>query len=287
MDGHGQSEKYPPCCTVRRCGRLRGVRLTRVHGNPGTRSTVDAANLFTMRPDADIILTHLRNVADERAKRDAEPALALKVRALKIYQQRRFSKTYADILESERYGRAARFFLEELYGPRDFADRDTQFARVVPALVRLFPRETVVTVSTLAELHALSEALDTATASHLLSEEVGPVDYARAWQATGRAADRARQIALTLSIGESLDELTRNSLLRHTLRMMRAPARAAGLAELQEFLETGFDAFKAIKGARTFLDTINARERLLARVLFEAPLDGSGHLGDTALGQLP
>jgi len=49
-----------------------------------------------------------------------------------------------------RYGPAAHFFLEELYGPRDFADRDTQFARVVPALVRLFPREIVATVAILA-----------------------------------------------------------------------------------------------------------------------------------------
>ena len=240
-----------------------------------------------MRTDADIILIHLSSVADERAKRFADPTLALKVTALKSYQQQRFAKTYADILESDRYGRAARFFQQELYGPRDFADRDTQFARVVPPLVRIFPRETVVTVSALAELHALSEALDTATASHLFSDVVGPTDYARAWQATGRGVDRARQIALTLSIGVSLDELTRSSWLRHTLRMMRAPARAAGLAELQIFLETGFDAFKAMKGARTFLDIINERERLMARVLFEEPLDGNGRLGDTALGQLP
>lgn len=234
-----------------------------------------------------IILGHLQTVAAERERRRASPELDRRVVALKAYQQRRFAHTYADLLVTPRYGPAAKFFLEELYGPRDYSDRDAQFARVVPALVRLFPHETVDTVRTLAELHALSEVIDSIGASHLPSVEVTAADYVRAWQATGRPADRERQIALTLAVGESLDRLTRNALLRHTLRMMRAPARAAGLGELQHFLETGFDTFKAMRGAREFLDTIGARERRLATTLFEASLHADGHLGDIALGQLP
>ncbi len=240
-----------------------------------------------MSTDAEIILSHLRSVAAEREGRKAFPEFASKVVALKTYQQRRFAKTYADLLATSRYGPAAKFFLEELYGPRDFADRDAQFARVVPALVRLFPDEIIATVRSLAELHALSETLDSMAASHLASPSVDAIAYTRAWQATGRADDRARQIALTLTVGQSLDRLTRNPLLRHTLRMMRAPAKGAGLGELQQFLETGFDTFKAMKGAREFLDTVDQRERKLARALFEAPLYEEGRLGDTALGQLP
>jgi hypothetical protein len=240
-----------------------------------------------MTPEAAKILTHLRSVATERSRRDSDRELASRVIALKTYQQRRFAKMYADILASARYGPAAHFFLEELYGPRDFADRDTQFARVVPALVRLFPREIVATVEILAELHALSETLDSAAASHLESDDIAAVGYVRAWQATERRNDRERQIALTLTVGESLDRLTRNPLLRHTLRMMRGPAKSAGLGDLQLFLETGFDAFKAMRGAREFLNIIETRERRLAQALFEPPLHSEGRLGDTALGQLP
>ena len=40
-------------------------------------------------------------------------------------------------------------------------------------------------------------------------------------------------------------------LLRNALRLMRGPARAAGLAELQHTLESGFDIFKAMKGAES------------------------------------
>jgi hypothetical protein len=246
-----------------------------------------------MSTAANAILGHLQTVASERARRDAAPELGACVLALKRYQQSRFSRTYADLLASPRYGPAARFFLEELYGPRDFSQRDAQFARVVPALVKLFPDEIVATVQTLAELHALSETLDTETALHLSRPSVDAAAYIAAWQATGRRAERERQIALTLAVGESLDVLTRNPLVRNTLRMMRGPARAAGLGELQSFLETGFDAFKAMRGAREFLDDIGRRERALAAALFGAANDVAAtdsadrHLGDTPLGQLP
>ncbi len=243
-----------------------------------------------MRGDADSILGHLRSVAAERERRAASPDLAVRVHALKQYQQARFAHTYSDLLRTARYGPAARFFLDELYGPNDFTERDAQFTRVVPALVRVFPQEIVGTVDTLARLHALSEALDSVMGSHLEQASVDAPSYTRAWLATGCANDRELQIALTLAVGESLDRLTRNALVRHSLRMMRAPARAAGLGELQRFLETGFDTFKAMGGAQEFLSVIGTRERALARYLFsvtdsESPIDR--HLGDIALGQLP
>lgn len=240
-----------------------------------------------MSANAATILGHLQTVAAERERRAASPELAQRVVALKAYQQRRFAHTYADLLASRRYEAAARFFLDELYGPRDYSQRDAQFARVVPALVRLFPQEIVDTVATLGELHALSETLDSVAGAQLASPRVDATSYVRAWQGTGRAADREQQIVLTLAVGESLDRLVRNPLLRHSLRMMRAPARAAGLAELQQFLESGFDTFKAMKGASEFLATIGARERSLAQALFAAVVDEEGRLGDTALGQLP
>jgi hypothetical protein len=42
--------------------------------------------------------------------------------------------------------------------------------------------------------------------------------------------------------------------------MMRQPARLAGLTGLQDFLERGFGAFRAMGGAEEFLRTIESRE---------------------------
>lgn len=235
------------------------------------------------------ILSQLDIVTRERALRASEPALLASVVAVKAYQQRRFAMTYADLLHSVRYAGAARFFLDELYGPRDFSERDAQFARVVPALVRLFPQEIVETVDTLARLHALSETLDTAMARQLLGTAIDRPGYVSAWRAVGDRPGREMQIALTVAIGRDLDRLTRKPLLRTSLHLMRGPARAAGLPALQQFLELGFDTFKAMGGAEGFLAIVGDRERALARALFDAPESEAGVpvLDGALLGQLP
>jgi hypothetical protein len=214
------------------------------------------------------ILEHLETVEAQRALRSADPALAERVHVLKEYQHQRFQSTYADLLGSPRFAGAARFFLEELYGPGDFSKRDSQFARVVPKLVILFPREVVMTVLALGELHALSEMLDTEMAWQVPPGPLDAAGYQRAWCAVGRAADRERQIRLTRQVGDALDAYTRNPLLRHSLRLMRTPARLAGLSELQVFLEKGFDTFGAMHGAKEFLDAIDRRERTIAAELY-------------------
>lgn len=243
---------------------------------------------------ADRIRAHLHQVALLRAAQQADAALGQRVQALKAYQARRFKATYADLLAQPRYRAATRFFLDELYGPQEFAERDTQFGRVVPALVRLFPHEVVATVEKLGRLHALSESLDDATARHLAEPKPDAAAYVLAWQATGRAPDREQQIALTQAVGVSLDRLTRSRVMRTSLRLMRGPAQAAGLGDLQRFLEAGFEAFGAMKGADVFLGWIGERERALAAALFAPsalaavqPRPGAAAPAPAALARLP
>ena len=223
------------------------------------------------------ILGLLSQVDAQRAQRAADAGLAARVQAVKHYQHERFQHTYADLLAEARYAPATRFFLEELYGPEDFSRRDAQFKRVVPALVRLFPKEVVLTVQTLGELHALSEALDTQMGLCVGAAPVELPAYIEAWQRVGRPADRRQQIVLMRRVADALDVYTRNPLLRHSLRLMRGPARLAGLAELQGFLESGFDTFGAMRGAQIFLDTVVRREEAVADWLFGiAPDAGRG-----------
>ena len=240
-----------------------------------------------MPADVSSILADLRLVAAEREQRAASASLMAHVRAIKHYQQRRFSHTYADLLAAPRYAAVARFFLDELYGPHDFTERDAQLARIVPALVRLFPQAMVDAVGTLVQLHALSEVLDSRMSANLDGVEVDASRYIEAWCATGMAESRERQIALTLEVGTALDALTRKPLLRNSLRLMRRPAHAAGLGALQTFLEAGFDTFKAMGGAQEFLSLIESREHRLADALFAAGGRVDAGARDDALGQLP
>ena len=236
------------------------------------------------------ILESLAAVEAERRKRAATPTLTREVAALKAYQQARFARTHAALLAHRRFGRAANFFLNELYGPQDFAQRDAQFGRIVPALVRLFPEDIVKTVESLAAVHALSERLDTAMAIHLDGAAPGRERYVRAWQATGEPAARTRQIELVMQVGRALDRHTRSFVLRASLKAMRGPARAAGMGALQTFLEAGFDAFASMGAAAEFLGVIETRESALARRLFEpgaVAAATSGPAAGDALADLP
>lgn len=236
------------------------------------------------------ILTELQAVDGERTRRAREPALLSSVAAVKAFQHHRFGQTYADMLASPQFGPAARFFLADLYGPWDYSDRDHQFARVVPVLVRTLPKELLQTLAALARLHALSERLDSAMAQALLldsspsgdkaggargragsargQELLDDIPYAAAWRKASTPEHRRLQIDLTLQVGAALERFTHMRLLRQSLRLMRAPAQAAGLGALQRFLEVGFDTFKAMNGSDAFLAAIKSREQAYAASLF-------------------
>ncbi|HNT40082.1 MAG TPA: hypothetical protein PKO45_13280 [Rubrivivax sp.] len=225
------------------------------------------------------ILGWLATVEAEHARRRQDPALEARVLALKRYQQRRLEWTYRDLLASTRYAEAARFFLVDLYGPVDFRQRDREFARIVPKIEALFPQQTVATVWQLARLHALSEELDSAMANALDTLPIDPGVYASAWRRVGRENDRKRQLELVIQIGAALERMTRHAWLVNTLKWMRGPARAAGLSELQAFLERGLGSFRSMRGATEFLKVIEARESELMNGLFQA--------APSALDELP
>lgn len=203
------------------------------------------------------------------------PEIGSAVTRLKRFQARRFAGTYADLLGSGPYAAATRFFLQELYSERDYAERDAQFARIAGAVEKLFPRDVADTAAGLARLHALTESLDHGMARVAPIADADDVSgYVRAWKAVGRREDRDRQLQTVVDIGAEMTRLTRLPGLRMMLRMMRGPATAAGLSALQRFLESGFDTFGAVAkqrgGAERFLSLIREREQRLVDLLFDA-----------------
>lgn len=198
---------------------------------------------------------------------------------LRTWQADRLARTYADLLANPRYLPAARFFLEDLYGPKDFSERDDEVARILPTMTRLLPVSAVQTFALAVELDCLSEQLDAALANAL--REANAADkplvidaprYAAAFRRCANRPDRERQVALVGEIGVALDALARKPLIAKAVEMMRVPAHAAGLGELHEFLERGFLAFRHMQGASEFLAVIDQRERrILDRLFAGAP----------------
>lgn len=215
----------------------------------------------------------------------ATPAAARACMALRAWQSARLARTYADLLASPRYRSAALFFLNDLYGPKDFSRRDADVERILPKMTKILPAAALSSIADSVELDAISEALDAALlGAHAPidnASQISETSYAAAYRAGSDPALRRRQLDLIEIIGRAMDRLTHIPMLYTTLKLMRAPARMAGLAELQGFLEAGFVTFRDMRGADEFIATIMTRERRLMEGLLAGRPDAFAGLTET------
>lgn len=236
---------------------------------------------------AEQLRTHLTRAAALRSGINAKAGDAQDRLTLRAFQAMRLARTHADLLASPRYGLAANFFLTDLYGPKDFSARDAEVERILPTLLATLPAAAVQTLALAIEVDALSEELDAAMVATLVATMESPARanakpkpkadslakltderYAAAYRRCGRRELRERQLVLIHEVGIALTALAHKPLVHAALRLMRAPARLAGLRELQQFLETGLTAFQKMGGAEAFLESIVTRETLILRRLY-------------------
>lgn len=228
------------------------------------------------------LAAYLAAVTGLRRNGYADPAVKAGAMALKAWQSARLARTYPDLLASPRYHAAALFFLNEMYGPKDFTKRDEDVAKILSKLTSLLPAAALSAIADAVELDELSEALDQAVLrAHGAAENISEQSYAAAYRAGSDRGARVRQIALTQEICTAVDKLTHIPLLLTTLKLMRAPAKLAGLFELQRFLEAGFTTFKGMKGAEEFIGIIVRRETLLMERLFAGTPNPFAGLAET------
>ena len=219
--------------------------------------------------------TEARGPADLKASLQALKSLRgpgrpkpARLAELKAWQARRLASTYADLASQPRYRAATQFFLEDLYGPKDFRARDEELLKIVPVMQKILPGKAVETAALAVELEALSEALDHALARALAAAPLDEAHYAEAYRKSSTREERTRQIDLVEAVGRRLDALVQKPLIGGTLKLMRKPAHLAGLGDLQDFLEEGYRAFRTMKGCDEFLDALHTREMAILNRLF-------------------
>jgi hypothetical protein len=218
----------------------------------------------------DLLLAELDRSEALRARTEENEAFARRRGLLRDWQAGRLARTHRDLLESARFGAAARFFLTDLYGPHDISRHIEGVRRITPLMMKVLPDSGLATVAHAVELNALSESLDGDMVEALGDRAVflDEAAYGAAYRAIGRPEDRARQIDLIELLGNALDKLTHLHLIGATLKMMRKPAALAGLGELQAFLERGYSAFGAMRGgAGEFVTLLVARERAISKAV--------------------
>lgn len=190
---------------------------------------------------------------------------------LQRWQRARLARSFADLADREGYRPAVRFFLTELYGGLDFRERDQDMGRVMPVMVRFLPDKTLGTMSEAFELQAISLEYDIGMAAYMERERIGKLDmprYCEAYRACSDPPGRERQIELIRKLGYDLDRLVRWPMVNVLVRLLRGPAHAAGFGKLQEFLEEGLAAFRALEDTQYFVETIYEREMEAMKKLF-------------------
>lgn len=214
----------------------------------------------------------LAEARDLRLAAAADPVRGQRRDRLRAWQAARLAKTHADLLASPKFNIAATFFLSDLYGPKDFSERDAEMEKVLPIMTTMLPVSGLRTLLLAVEVDALSERFDAEMVAvlgkRLDQDELTMDDYAAAYRQVGDRDGRELQIRLIGETGEALDALAHKTFAGAALKLMHGPAQLAGLGELHAFLERGFNAFRSLRRADEFLETIVQRERELMVSLF-------------------
>lgn len=215
--------------------------------------------------DAAELLVQLRRRREFSHQPVAEAGLSPQLALLRAWQSRRLATTHADLLASPRYGKACRFFLDDVYAPKDFSQRNTDIVRMHDFLLRFLPPGVLRTLTQTIALNNLTETLDELLLDVLvnklgMADQITPALYAEAYRLCDNYDDRKLQIDMIVEVGRGIERLVRIPFVGWTLRMARGPALRGGWDELQSFLERGYAAFKHMGKAQPFLQTIQRRE---------------------------
>ena len=242
---------------------LNMTQETRLSDDPQSEDESTLGRLYRQLNRVASLREQMRNHPEDQQDRDR----------LRQWQADRLGRTHRDLLQSERYGPAAEFFLTDLYGPGDCARRDADVMRVMPTAERLLPESGLKVLAQAIELDALSEELDYLMVVALRrSGAIGRLTaaaYALAYREVGEPERRAHQITLVTELGMTLDRLARKPFLGTTLKLVSGPAHLAGLGELFSFVERGYRVCHQMGRANEFLETIASRETAIMTALFD------------------
>lgn len=218
------------------------------------------------------IIAHLRQVNALRNLAEQMQLLA-PIHALQQWQCQRLLATHEELAEKPTYAKAMDFFVDELYGPKDFSQRDADLMRVIPKLGKALPKKAMNAIDQALRLNALSFDLDMAMAQELSDQPLNRETYASAYREVGRAEDRAQQIQIVAGLGEQLSDVVKIPGIGLLIKLSRRPAKLAGLLSMHEFLQRGFEAFKDLGDVKTFIEPVIETETALNDQLLDPNID--------------
>jgi hypothetical protein len=183
--------------------------------------------------------------------------------ALQMFQSSRLRRDYHDLAAIAQYQQVGEFFFTEIYGPRDFSERDSG-ARRLQQFLHLVPGVVAEDVEQVLELLELTNKLDTELAQ-ILVERGAPLHFdEETYEAAYRQQENYNQRLVQLDLIDmslrNVFRLSRIGLLGAALRRTRLVARLAGIEAIHQFLLRGYEALRVVRDIEPFARTIYDRE---------------------------
>lgn len=192
--------------------------------------------------------------------------------ALQVFQSARLRRDYADLAAIPQYRPVGDFFFDEMYGPHDFSDRDSE-ARRVQQLLHMLPGVHLRDLEEVLDLLDLTNRLDDDLAQRLQQHAVGlqfdEVIYDQHYRAADNYEARLSQLNLVRSCTYTVFRISRSQILGMALHRSGLFARLAGIEAAHGFLVTGYDALHRVTDVTQFAETVHSRELVRLNRIFE------------------
>ena len=189
------------------------------------------------------------------------------IKAVQSWQCKRLLASHQDLYQQKRFKPAVEFFVNELYGPNDFSQRDDDIARVVPKMSKFLPEKALQSLASALHLNTLSFELDFELARKLVNSDINCNSYAAAYFECDNLITRQQQIDYIATLGSDLADVVKMKGIASLLFISRKPAKLAGVLALHEFLEKGFKSFKNLGNVDDFVIPIVNKERQIMQQL--------------------
>jgi len=213
-----------------------------------------------------------RETGSPPSRGDAQP-LDPNLMLLRSWQVDRLTSTYTDFLADERYHSACSFFVSDIYGARDFSQRDRDFEHLYATLTRFLPEVMLRLLKDAIVLNQMTHDLDRQLLQVLVNklgmeDTITADSYVQAYRLCDNYTVRLEQIVRLVAIVGQVGTGAHLPLVGPTLRLLRAPAHRLGWFDLYDFLDRGYRAFLPMKDVGPFAKAIDQRERLILERIY-------------------
>ena len=212
------------------------------------------------------IIRHLHGIRTMQEIAEKAELMAT-IRSVQAWQCKRLLASHQHMYQQKRFRPAVEFFIDELYGPNDFSQRDQDIARVVPKMSTFLPQKALQSLASALYLNTLSFELDFGLAKQLVNIEINRDTYAKAYVSCNNLANRQQQIDYIRTLGNDLADVVKMRGISSLLFISRKPAKMAGVLALHEFLEKGFKSFKNLGNVDDFITPVVNKEHEIMQQL--------------------